>query len=127
MTQKYATEREVLAAARQWSDEVLRCRTYGHNWQPRNAVINRRHKFIYVEQECSTCHTVRHQEMSMRGAVYAQWYTYIDGYLLDGVGRIAGEGRDAVRISTVMRTYNATTDSSNEPRSSNTRQVIEEG
>jgi hypothetical protein len=47
-------------------------------------------------------------ELSERGHVYASWYTYADDYLTQGLGRIMGEGRDVLRLATIVRVYNVT-------------------
>lgn len=50
---------------------------------------------------------LRVREMSEYGHVYAQTYGYPDGYLAQGIGRIAGDAKDAVRLASVRR-FNVT-------------------
>jgi hypothetical protein len=46
---------------------------------------------------------VRIREMSESGHVYAETREYPDGYLTKGLGRIAGEAKDAVRLAATLR------------------------
>lgn len=128
---KVASVKEVTEAAKRWSDGVLKCRTYGHNWQPSRAIHNRKMHFIYVERICLEClppgggqPTTKHEELSERGTVLASWYTYADGYLTQGHGRIVGEAKDELRITTVERTFKVQRDQTQKPRSSMTKQFI---
>lgn len=121
---KHASESDVRGAVGEWSDGVLSCRMYGHRWEPYRATINKRHGFIYVERICKQCWidkdcppTIKHEEMSLRGRVYSSWYSYAAGYLTDGMGRIIGDARDALRLGAVSRIYSATIDPQLEARS----------
>jgi hypothetical protein len=119
-----ASVADVRAMARSVPSEFLECRLYGHSWRPLTAHHNKQHKFLYVVQTCSRCATLRHQELSERGHVYAQWYSYVDGYLT-GSGRIIGEVRDALRALTLGRVYDVQTNSKLEARSSATREAFD--
>lgn len=112
----YADPQAVFDRANDWNDEVLQCRTYGHIWQPRGAVWNKRHAFYSISQQCPRCTSERTQEMSVTGHIYAQWITYAEGYLSQGLGRIVGESRDVIRLASVTRTFPITTLNAKESR-----------
>lgn len=130
---KEAQVGEVQSATKQWTDGVLQCRMYGHEWQPSRAVYNRKGRFFYIERICLRCMpeeggfpTTKHEELSERGTVLASWYTYAEGYLTNGIGRITGDARDELRISTVERIFNVTRSVKQDPRSAKTKQYIED-
>ncbi len=113
--------------AKLWGDTVLQCRTLGHNWEPKVAVHNRKDRYFYLEQHCARgCGTIRHQEMSERGHIFAQWYGYLDGFLSLGLGRIVGEARDELRVAVVGRQV-AAVNNAMSARSHHTRNAIEKG
>lgn len=128
---KTASVGAVSSAAKKWSDGVLQCRTYGHDWQPSRAIHNRKLHFIYIERVCLRClpaeggvPTTKHEELSETGTILASWYTYADGYLTVGQGRIVGEARDELRITTVERTFHIERDAKKQARSSKTREHV---
>ena len=102
---KFAEVDEVATQAETWSDEVLNCRTYNHNWVPSQAAWEEGGSILHVVHSCERCTTQKHMEMSQSGHVYNQWYEYADGYLSKGLGRIAGDARDLLRITSVTRTF----------------------
>lgn len=99
----YATPDEVRDASEQWSSAQLECRDLGHHWRPSDAVHVRRLNYYRLSHSCERCGMRRIREMSERGHVYAQTYEYPDGYLLKGLGRIAGDARDEVRLQATLR------------------------
>lgn len=130
---KEAEVGEVASTAKTWTDGVLQCRLYGHEWQPSRAVHNRKARFFYIERICLRClpeeggmPTTKHEELSERGAILASWYTYAEGYLTQGIGRIIGEARDELRITTIERTFNMTRSVKQDARSSKTQQYIDD-
>lgn len=101
-----ADPEEVAEKAQDWSDEILECRTYGHQWSPLKAQHVRQWRYFYIVQLCARCTTTRHMELSESGGeVFDSWYEYPDGYLTKGLGRIAGDARGQLRLATVMRTF----------------------
>ena len=121
---------DVAQHAAQWDEGVLQCRTYGHVWQPSNATHNKRYRYYSIVQLCPRCGTERNMELSERGHVYASWYSYPEDYLVVGLGRIMGEGRDVLRMATITRTYNITEITGkaameDTPRARATREAIE--
>lgn len=127
-TPMWAPVEDVRAIARDWDDDVLMCRTYGHPWQPEMARLMAREGYYAVSQRCPRCKTRKHSELSLKGRVYASWYEYAEGYLTEGVGRIVGEAKDELRLATVTRVFSlavvkAKRDTET-PRSIHTRQGV---
>jgi hypothetical protein len=106
-TETAGPDREAVeTAAEGWTDAVLACRTYGHQWRPLKAQHSPAYRYIRTEHVCRSCRAHRVQEMSERGSVYATWYVYPDGYLLRGSGgRITGDARDGLRLAAVGRIF----------------------
>lgn len=99
----WATRAEAAAAARRWDTQQLECRTNNHAWAFTSLTSNETLGFFHEVSTCSRCGTVKHKEMSTRGAVFSSWYAHPEGYLSEGIGRIAGDARDALRIELVNR------------------------
>ena len=98
----YADVDEVKDFAAELPDRFLECREMGHNWRP--------HTGKYVDGDsvertlrCSRCYTKRVQEISLQGVVLRRHYEHPEGYLHVGMGRIVGEGRDALRVESLTR------------------------
>lgn len=102
---RYADAAEVAAQAQEWPDEFLECRTDGHVWRPARATWNAALRYFYAVRRCSRCGTEAHAELTERGHVTAKWYVYADGYLTKRIGRIVGDGRDALRLASLQRLY----------------------
>jgi hypothetical protein len=58
--------------------------------------------------ECGRCSTTRTQWLSAFGATIKGSYSYPDGYTHQGLGRLDGAARDALRLETVTRWLNVT-------------------
>lgn len=82
--------------------KYLHCRELGHLWRPYTA---RRHPDGGFERtlRCSRCTTRRHQTLSSRGMVVSSHYEHPEGYLTQGIGRIAGDGRGLLRLESISR------------------------
>lgn len=79
--------------------EYIQCRDFGHSWRPYTAKATR---FGYEEQlRCNRCRGIRTRTLNARGAVMSGNYEYSDGYLIKGLGRLAGAERDYVRLASV--------------------------
>jgi hypothetical protein len=105
---RFAEPGDIEHAAEQWSESVLECRDTGHHWERARASHIRRLHYYTVIHICSRCGMFRTREMSESGHVYANSYTYPDGYLLKGLGRIAGEAKDAIRALALTRATDVT-------------------
>jgi hypothetical protein len=130
---KVASVAEVQALASEWTEGMLECRAYGHQWRPSRVVYNKVDRFYAIYQVCPRCGCERYQEMTTIGRVVASFIQYAPGYLAHGVGRIQGEAKDAVRVAAVVRVYEveqpsaATARSKHQPRSQAMRRLIEGG
>lgn len=99
----FADPHEVAEFAADLDLDWLYCRTYQHNWKPWSAHWSADLSCYEVKIRCNRCTTKRVQRMSDKGAVLASHYEYPEGYLHEGMGRIAGEGRDMLRLESVTR------------------------
>lgn len=103
---KFADADEVRRVAVEWAAEFLECRDTGHHWQPEDVTYFRAAGGYYrVVHVCARCGMRRLREISERGHVYASSYDYPAGYVAVGLGRIAGEAKDAVRLAAITRGY----------------------
>jgi hypothetical protein len=100
---RYATPGEVEAVTSQWSNAVLECRDMGHHWQRSDVAHVARDRYYRISDTCGRCDVTRYREMSERGHIYATTYAYPEGYLIEGLGRIAGDGKDVIRLASVLR------------------------
>ena len=97
----YADPHEVADFASTLPVSYLHCRDVGHNWQDWTA-----HKIPGGFERafmCSSCKTQRWEVLTLTGAKVKGHYVYPDDYLLQGLGRIVGDGRDALRLESVSR------------------------
>lgn len=127
-TTSYASPESVEQKLAEWDDNILTCRTFGHNFQAGSAVKNNRLKYWRLVRRCPRCKAEKVMEVSFRGRVYSSHidYSQTDGYLATGMGRIIGEGKDMLRLATITRTFDVRTLSAAEakedaPRSRKTR------
>lgn len=84
-------------------ERFLHCREMNHNWRPFDVG---RHKDGGYERtlRCVRCKTRKVQHLDVRGMpVGGTRYEYPDGYQSDGLGRIVGEGRGALRLESIKR------------------------
>lgn len=103
-------------------DEYLLCRDFGHSWRPWGAewIPQRRH---YAEAlVCSRCKAVRRRLLDEYGSLLGNSYTYPEGYLVHGVGRLTGDDRNDLRLASLRALLDATGPSSSD-QSSNERKA----
>lgn len=100
---RFATLGEVEDFAHELPEEFLACREMGHRWLPRTASQNNDGTF-HREMRCPRCKTRKQQEISQRGEILATQYKHPEGYLHQGLGRIAGDGRGVLRLESIKRT-----------------------
>lgn len=100
----YAAREAVEEFAQGLSISFLQCRELGHIWKPWGARRDDEHNTFERSLRCPRCKTKRHETLSMRGAKLRSHYEYPEGYTTDGLGRIVGEGRDALRVESMIRT-----------------------
>lgn len=110
----YADVKVVRALAKDMPDAFLQCRDLGHNWRAQSAAeapAKARKAGVFYERTlvCPRCDTQRHQQLSRRGQVVSNSYSYPQGYETpQGTGRIAGEARDVLRITGILRVVKGT-------------------
>lgn len=81
----------------------LQCRELGHNWRPYTAQWKPRDRCFDRVLRCTRCKTQRVQVLNRFGAIVSSHYVYADGYQAKGLGRIVGDGRDALRLEELQR------------------------
>lgn len=99
---RFATSDEVSAFAENLPEKFLQCRDLGHNWKAWQV----RFEGGGYERvlRCNRCACRRFQTLSNHGAVLSNRYEHPEGYLHQGMGRIAGEGRETLRLTAMKRT-----------------------
>lgn len=102
----FADPYEVQDFAAGLSSSELQCRELGHLWEPHSGFWSPEDGCFYRTLRCDRCTTERNQTLSDKGAVLTNGYLYPEGYLHQGMGRIAGEGRDMLRLESVTRDNN---------------------
>lgn len=93
---------DVADFARHLPEKWLVCRDTGHVWRPFDAQVLKDKGCYERSHRCFNCKTVRRQHLTFRGAVLRTIYEHPEGYLSD-IGRIVGEGRDALRLESLKR------------------------
>lgn len=104
-TQGGASLGQVESFAEGLSDAYLHCRELGHLWRPKGAKPYRDEDgggWIRTLR-CYRCTTKRVQEISSSGMVLSNKYIHPEGYLMEGLGRIVGEGRGVLRLQAIKR------------------------
>lgn len=99
---QYADVGEVAAFAETLPERFLYCRSMGHNWRPLTAVPYRDGGWDCTYR-CTRCRTEREQSVSPTGLIMGTKYSHADGYLHEGLGRIVGDGRGALRLESIKR------------------------
>jgi hypothetical protein len=96
----------VLELAKDMDPQHLECRVGRHILKPQNSVLNPVYKYKHNTYRCA-CGLVKHEitmaEFPFR--VLDSWPDYPEGYLLHGVGRIAGDGRDVLKGVRMQRVF----------------------
>lgn len=97
---KFATVDDMKAALETMPAGHVDCRDLGHQWKPFTAVYDDVSNSYDVVHRCPRCKTRRRRLLTSTGHVVGSSYNYneADHYLVHGLGRIAGEAKDAVRL-----------------------------
>ena len=97
----------------QWAHTLkqtwLLCRELGHTWKPFTARYVPEQRAYERTLRCPRCATERRQVLDGSGHVVSSSYVHPDGYLHKGLGRVTGEGRDALRLESLHRFIEQTT------------------
>lgn len=99
----YAHPDDAAEFAANLPNKFLACRERRHTPEAYTAEWLREQRCYRRQLICSRCGTVIRQLISATGELLAQSYLYPEGYLAHRMGRIVGEGRDAVRLESVKR------------------------
>lgn len=93
----FAEVRDVSKAAREMHVDMLTCRDFGHMWAART--INRYRDYFERVLVCGRCATEAVQRLGRDGTVLDRRYSYAEGYLMKGVGRLDSVGKGALRLA----------------------------
>lgn len=99
----YADQGEVTEWAKSLPERFLHCREMNHNWKPFQVGS---HKDGGYERtlRCVRCKTKKIQHLDTHGMLIGSGrYEWPEGYKAEGIGRIVGEGRGALRIESILR------------------------
>lgn len=89
MPVKQASAKVVRVLVKDWSPQVVRCRSWAHSWDDYD-VLETRKRYVVV-QLCNRCNAVRHRSVSTKnGRPLGPWVTQLPpGYAVPpGTGRI---------------------------------------
>ena len=78
-----------------------RCRDVGHGWELKSSSLQLGAALHEQQLQCSRCDTVRHRWLDRDGYVIRTWYSYAEGYLTPGQGRMTAARRAAYRLRTI--------------------------
>lgn len=97
-----ARHREVTSALKDMLIDHIHCRDYGHTWTPFTAYRIEGGRGFDQVLRCVRCNTQRHRVLDKFGDVLTNAYTYPDGYLVPGLGRLTGVDRGTLRLASIM-------------------------
>lgn len=99
----YADPRDVEVFAKHLPEKYLLCRELRHNWLPFGTPGRYKDGGFQRILRCNRCKTKRVMELDSRGMILSSHYVHPDGYLLEGLGRIVGEGLGILRLASITR------------------------
>jgi hypothetical protein len=103
---RFADADQVGQLAEEMKQALLNCHDYGHGWRPWTAAEVHDDLLGHHWERtarCTSCRATRTQVLDTYGDVIQTRYTYPDGYVNKGLGRIAGEARAALRLVNTRR------------------------
>lgn len=105
----YADIGAVESFAEGLSDKFLHCRELGHLWRPTGSagridLEGTKERGWFRKLKCYRCQTKRIQELDHHGMILSNRYVHPEGYLMEGLGRIVGDGRGVLRLASLKRT-----------------------
>ncbi len=98
----YADVGEVAAFAAELPEKFLHCRELSHTWRPFDVGRHRDGGFERTIR-CTRCRAKKVQHLDASGMLLGSKMEYPKGYLHEGLGRIIGEGRGALRLASISR------------------------
>jgi len=106
----WADEAEVAEAAKSWKPASQDCREFRHAWERYTASIAQDGSVERTLQCGRNCGTLRSETLHIIGErlvrVGSPRYSYEEGYLIPGLGRIGGEGLEVLRFIAMSREIN---------------------
>ncbi len=100
---EYADATTVAEFAETLPEKFLHCRELNHNWRPFDIGSHPDGGFERTLR-CVRCKARKVQHLSSSGMLIGgSKMIYPSGYLADGIGRIVGEGRGALRLESIRR------------------------
>jgi len=93
---------DLTAAIDAMPDTHLLCRDFGHTWRRFMARHVPAHHVYEQTLRCTRCKTLRERVLNERGIVVSSKYVYPDGYLVKGMGYLAGEDRGLIRLAAIQ-------------------------
>lgn len=84
-------------------DRFIQCRDFQHSWRPHGASLDTAARCYDVQLKCTRCKAIRNRIIGLDGEVLRSNYDYPDGYLIKGLGRITGGGRNMLRLESIRR------------------------
>jgi hypothetical protein len=103
-----------VAALAAMADEHLICRDFGHSWRPWSAEWIPQRRQYAEALVCTRCNSVRQRLLDEFGALLGNSYTYAEGYLVHGIGRLTGDDRNDLRLASLRALLDATGPSSSD-------------
>jgi hypothetical protein len=83
--------------------EHLQCRDFGHAWAPYTVESVPQRK-VYIETlRCDRCHTHRLRIIKRDGSLVGGSYRYVEGYRVEGMGRVSVTSRAVMRAEVLNR------------------------
>ena len=92
---------ELAGAIADMTPNQLQCRDFGHSWRPYTVEFVPQRKHYLEALRCSRCRTMRVRVLGQRGELLGNRYIYADGYLVQGLGRMESDDRDAMRLASL--------------------------
>jgi CobQ-like glutamine amidotransferase family enzyme len=81
----------------------IQCRDFGHAWQPYTVERIPQRKRWAETLRCSRCRTHRVRFITETGALVGSTYRYVEGYRVEGVGRMDAGARAVMRLAVLQR------------------------
>lgn len=92
--------KDVHVAIAKLSRAFMECRDWGHSWRPYTVGVDQRSNTFEETLRCSRCYTRRHRLISGRtGSIVKTHYTYREGYLIPGWGRMSKDDKGELRLA----------------------------
>ena len=110
----FAKINDVSSAAKEMDIDTLQCRDFGHHWRTRH--IERHREYFERVLVCQRCSTEAIQQLSRSGVVLGRRYTYADGYLFKGIGRLDANAKGAIRLAIFDTQADIVSDVKDKPR-----------